>query len=398
VSPSTRGTDFLRVALGLKGGGTSVVAARVVGLKEFTRDALVAPGRPRVLVLCNVPRLDTEQQELVRQFLAEGGGVLVTLGERVEAEAYNGQLYRGGEGWLPALLEGIEGEESRVADAARPDPATFTHPTLELFGKVRVGGLGQARFPRWWKLTTPGKHAPGVPVGLLRSGAASYPFFVERAYQAGRVLLSAVPLDNSWATNLPDLPDFVPLAHELIYYLAGARGAEFNLRPGQPLRYRVESLKEGAPEEEVVSQFALRPPVGEERPLSTNPTRPGTYLAQLTRQERGAVLAHDGARETGVYRLTTPADPESQAPAGRTVYYVVQPDARESDLTPCSEEDRRRVADLVPLTYESDRGAIVQAREGSSQRQELWLYLLLGLIGLLCAEVWMTRRLVRSRA
>jgi hypothetical protein len=382
--PPERGTDFLRDALSPARDRNPVVQARVVPLREFSPALLAGEARPRVLALCNVPRLEPAQQEAVTQFLADGGGVLVTLGERVEADAYNEQLYRGGEGWLPARLDGIEGDEARMRDAVRPDPATFTHPTLELFRKVAVGGLGDARFPRWWKLTTPARHAPGVTVGLLRSGTAAYPFFVERAYQAGRVILCPVPLDNSWATNLPDLPAFVPLAHELVYHLAGARSAEFNLRPGQPLRYRVESQEVNVP------GFTLTPPLGEPRPLSTRPTEPGTYLAQVIRQERGALLVHDGARETGVYRLRTPAD--------HTVYYVVQPDARESDLTPCAEEDRKRVADLVPLTYEDDRGAIVQAREETNQRQELWLYLLLALIALLCAEVWMTRRLVRSRA
>ena len=59
-----------------------------------------------------------------------------------------------------------------------------------------------------------------------------------RAFAAGRVLMSAVPLDNTWGTNLIDLPSFVPLAHELVYYLAGARSAEVNLTPGQPIRFR----------------------------------------------------------------------------------------------------------------------------------------------------------------
>src|SRR5262249_13008554 len=156
-------------------------------------------------------------------YLADGGGVLVTLGARAEADPYNDLLYRGGEGWLPARLERIVGEETNVKAALRPDPASFTHPALEIFRRDSKGGLADARFPRWWRLTTPGKHAPGVPVGLLRGGTETTPFLVERAVSPGRVMLAAVPLDNSWGTNLPDLAAFVPLVHELAYYLAGAR-------------------------------------------------------------------------------------------------------------------------------------------------------------------------------
>ena len=38
----------------------------------------------------------------------------------------------------------------------------------------------------------------------------------------------------------------------------------------------------------------------------------------------------------------------------RTVYYVVQPDPRESDLTGCTDADRGNVAKLVPMTYANE--------------------------------------------
>jgi hypothetical protein len=384
ANASHLGTDFLRDALAPARDQTPVVQARVVSLNEFNPALLTGDPRPRVLALCNVPRLSVALQEAVGQFLSDGGGVLVTLGERVEAEAYNSSLYRGGEGWLPARLEGVEGDEEKPADAARPDPASFHHPALEIFRRVTLGGLGEARFPRWWSLATPGKNAPGVTVAQLRSPTKGYPFLVERAFGAGRVILCAVPLDNTWATNLPDLPAFVPLAHELVYHLAGARSAEHNLRPGQPIRYRVESVDAD------VSAFTLQPPGGEPRPLGTQPGDKDTYPVQLARQERSVVLVYDGARETGVYRLKTPEN--------AAVYYVVPADARESDLTPCSEEDRRRVAAVVPtLRYESDRGAIIGADDDPERRTDLWQFLLVGLIALLCAEVWMTRRMVKRR-
>jgi hypothetical protein len=280
-------------------------------------------------------------------------------------------------------LDGIEGDEARPRESARPDPATFSHPALELFRTLPVGGLGEARFPRWWKLTTRGKHAPGVTAGLLRSPTAAWPFLIERAFQAGRVLLCSVPLDNSNGTNLPDLAAFVPLAHELVYYLAGARSAEYNLRPGQPIRYRLDS-------EATLDKFRLRPPSGDERPLGLTPAPASAWPAQLLAQERGVLLIFDGARETGVWRLTLPD-------GNSTVCYVVQADARESDLTPASDEEHDKVAKLVPMTYENDLKQALQTAPGTEIRQELWLYLLLGMIALLCGEVWLTRRMVKNR-
>jgi hypothetical protein len=362
------------------------VLARVVSIRDFDAGLLKAdlgkePGtKPRVLILANVPRLLTGQQEAVSQFLANGGGVLVTLGERVDARYYNEQLFHGGEGWLPARLDEIAGDEAKPDQAVSPLPASFFHPALDLFREGTAGGLGDARFPRWWKVTTPGRNSAASPVALLTNND---PFLVERSYRGGRVLLCTVPLDNSWRTNLPDLTGFAPLAHELTYYLAGTRLAENNVQPGQPIRYRLER-------DEPPDTLSLRPPDGDTLPLVFEGTSPnGGYPAQVVQQAQGALVVYENTRETGVYRLA--------ASAGRIVYYVVQPDHRESDLTPCTDVDRERVAKYIPMTYENDPARIATTLSGGSQKQELWWWFLYGVIALLCGEVWLTRRIIKGR-
>jgi hypothetical protein len=378
-----RNTDFLRDALSPARDTSPVVKATVVGLPDFAPALLSADPKPRVLILHDVGRLEAPQLDAIGTFLGEGGGVLVTLGARVESDWYNDRLYRGGEGWLPARVESLEGDEKKVDEAMRPDPPTFTHPALELFRGIPIGGVNEARFLRWWKLSLPGKSAPGVVAGTMRNPKARVPFVVERSFAAGRVLLCAVPLDNSWGTNLTDLPSFVPLAHELVYYLAGARSADFNLRAGQPIRYRaaLDARLDG---------FALAPPAGEKKPLSAVAGAAGTHQAQLVRRERESLVIYEGTREAGVYRLTTPDE--------QTVHYVVPMDGRESDLTPCEEEDRDKVAKLTGVKYVADRKELIRGFDQGSQREErLWWFLLAGLLGLLCLEVWMTRRVVRGR-
>jgi hypothetical protein len=398
-----RGTDFLRDALAPALDRTPVVRVRVVGIREFDPALLAGPeangdnaaaGRPRVLILRNVARLTGTQQQAIGQFLADGGGVLVTLGDRVDADSYNVQLYRGGKGWLPAHLDGIEGYEGQPDKAAHPAPGTSDHPAVRLFldkpkdarGEGRFPQLSKASFPRWWKLSTPGRNTAGVQVAALRSPAAEYPFLVEWVdpNRAGRVLACAVPLDDSWGADVVKTEAFVPLVHELVYYLAGTRSAEFNLEPGQPLRHHLDSLAS-------VEQCTLQTPLGDAKPLTTNPADKEAILAAVDRLPQGAVLRIEGVRETGVYKL--------KAPEGGMIYYVVRPrNAEESDLTPCNDEDRARVARLIPgLKYQNDREQLAVEWVGENQRQELWWWLLLGLIALLCGEVWMTRRMVRNR-
>ena len=162
LSPESS-TFFLRKALAQSPDPDRppVVLTRAVPVKDFdpellTRDLDAAkPGsRPRVLILADVPRLNPAQQQAVERFLAEGGGVLVALGERMETEAafYNEQLYRSGRGWLPARLEGVAGERARPDLAVAPDLKRFQHPALELFREEPNCTLGKARFPRWWKV------------------------------------------------------------------------------------------------------------------------------------------------------------------------------------------------------------------------------------------------------
>src|SRR5262249_46370396 len=144
------------------------------------------------------------------------------------------------------------------------------------------------------------------------------PFVVEKPFGAGRVLLTAVPLDNTWRTNLIELPAFAPLAHELVYYLAGARSASMNLQPGQPIRYRL-------PKDAPTAGWSVQPPDGPEVSLSA---------------QAGQLVVED-TREPGVYVLHHTA-------SSAVRYYVVQADARESDLSPWTDADREKLKQLWP--------------------------------------------------
>jgi hypothetical protein len=385
-APRERGADFLRDALAPARDPAPVVLARVVGIREFdpallTSDLGKEPGtKPRVLVLSNVPRLSARQRDATTIFLANGGGLLVTLGARVEARSYNEQLYDDGQGWLPGHLEEIAGDPNKPDLAASPLPTGFFHPALELFREGTAGGLEAARFPQWYRVSTGGRDAATVPVALLTSGD---PLLLERSGHAGRVLLCTVPLDNSWGTNLPELPAFAPLVHELLFYLAGARAADNNLQPGQPLRYTLGR-------DEPFTGLSLQTPTGQTRSLTVDASASsGSSGSPRALPGQSPMVVYEDTHETGVYRLTT-GD-------GRTVYYVAQPDPRESDLAPCSEADRERVREYVPLTYEGDPQHLSSIEPDPGVRLELWWWLLAGVGLILLGELWLTRRIILAR-
>jgi hypothetical protein len=318
-----------------------------------------------------VPHLLTEQEEAVARFLTEGGGLLVTLGHRVERQHYNDSLYRHGDGWLPAWLEEPAGDEfaplppeGKSDPAAHPLPASFSHPALELFRGEADAGLGKARFPRWWKVAAP---VQGAAASTFARFTTRDPFLIERPHGKGRVILCTVPLDDSWGTNLHrglEVQEFPLLAHELVYYLAGARSISYNLVPGQPLIY--QPLDGEAP-----GPVRVQPPHGEVKDVAV----------------KEWPLIHEDTREPGVYRLTTPS--------GKTIYYVVQPDPRDTeDLSPCAVDDRENVAAIVPLAYvENWQDILTEA----SPSREIWWWLMLAVLAMLCGEVWLTRRIVKGR-
>jgi hypothetical protein len=288
----------------------------------------------------------------------------VTLGDRCDPAFYNDQLFRNGEGWMPAKLLDPVGDENDLPHAARPQLASFFHPAVDLFREQPRGGLADAYFPRFWKLDT--RDAPTSSKAALLTG--NEPLLVEKPFRKGRVMLSAVPLDDSWRTNLPDLPALPLLAHELAFYLAGSRSGDFNLPPGQPIRYR---------------------PVPDEPPGPVTVQAPDGPPRNVTAD--AWPLAYAETREPGVYKLTSPA--------GVATYYVVHGDDRESDLTPCQEADREKVKQLLPagtVNYATETGQVVAELNKSNEQQELWWLLMLGVIALLCGEVWMTRRLAMN--
>jgi len=352
VEDVAQNSDYLRDALAPPGDSTPAFAVKVISLSEF---GVASVATVRVLILANLAMPTAEQVRHIERFLADGGSVLVTLGDRADAPTWNRLTFRGGQGFLPARLVDV------VDDGApTPDPASFTHPAMTTFRDPLPGGLHTAQFPRRWKLdlTAGVNGVTGTPVVRLTTGEA---LLAERGYGNGRVIVAAVPLDASWGTNLPRMPDYVRLVHELAYQLAGARGADLNLDAEQSI------------------VFTPRP---DESPGPVTLTGPDG-LSRAVAVTAWPLVLH-GPHDPGPYRLTTPS--------GRTHYLTVRSDPREMVLTPCTEDDRRTVADAIgTLAYITNPDEIADPEH---QTRELWWLLLVLVLVLLGLEVWFTRRLV----
>lgn len=204
------GSGFLAAAL--QPGDESVVRPTVMDAHTLTTTDL---ARYRVLVLANVARVDRALAEKLEQFVASGHGLLVAPGSLAEASDYNTALFQEGRYLLPAKLNAV----------VRAQPNAPNRVNANATWRAELAELVQGQVQSWWRL------APGANTFTLATLASGDPFLVARRLGDGRVLQTALPLDNSWS-DLPIHPVFVPLVHEMIYELALSTQASRNLAVG----------------------------------------------------------------------------------------------------------------------------------------------------------------------
>ncbi|MBX6362474.1 MAG: BatA domain-containing protein [Gemmatimonadetes bacterium] len=157
----------------------------------------------RVVVLNDAALPAGEAGRRLRAFVEAGGGLIVALGDR-STDA--GWTLDGG----PAPLR------DRTEGAGAIGVVDYAHPVFEVFRPAHSGDFGTARFFRYRELSAP---AGARVLARLDDGS---PLLVERAIGKGRVLVWGSTLDTYW-TDLPLRPVFLPFVHRLVRYASGVQ-------------------------------------------------------------------------------------------------------------------------------------------------------------------------------
>ncbi|MBU6300084.1 MAG: BatA domain-containing protein [Verrucomicrobia bacterium] len=186
---------------------------------------VISFGEYDAIILADVPRLPQEKAVLLQTYVAGGGGVLIATGPKAQADFYNGWLTANGQPWLPGRLK-----EAKIPDGSK-DPVTaaldtFRHPALRLVADRDQSDLPSLNFSHYWRLE-PEETAGAVVGGRLNNGD---PWVISRREGAGQIVQLASSLDLR-SGNLPSREAFLPLLHELVYFLANPRRIELNLEP-----------------------------------------------------------------------------------------------------------------------------------------------------------------------
>jgi len=187
----------------------SPLVVKVVTLDGFPQEKL---DDFSVIFLANVRKVTSSLRERLTNFVREGGGVVFSLGDNVNAQEYNLNF----DNLLPAELVEVKGKSKGEREFKAIDFQDFTHPILQVFAQGKEGDLTRTRFYQYF--ATQVKPSAKVVLGL----ADGLPLLIEGELPypgAGKVLLFTSTLDRDW-NNLPTKPVFLPLIQQMVRYLA----------------------------------------------------------------------------------------------------------------------------------------------------------------------------------
>jgi hypothetical protein len=368
---------FLEAALRAGGGRFQVQIAMPDEIAARNLDATAA------IFMANVARPPADTAAALIRYVEGGGGLFVSVGDRVDADVWNQRLRRilpqplGLRRTAAARPGTLEGETVDTRPAERLAPIDRRHPLLAGFSGGGEG-LTSARFFQYLLLEPIADTAGRRVVLRYESGA---PALVESEIGRGRVLLLTTTVDRDW-TDLPIRPGFLPLMQEAARWLAGAPSGD-----------AISTLLVGAVREIPAAaddrRIEIIKPSGEGRALApeardTTSRRGDAREDKFSGGRSGRVVIFRDTDQPGSYRVR--AFRTNGAWVDRPdETFIVNLDTRESDPTILPPE--RRPDRAVGKPGQDDRALI--------RHVELWHILGIVLIGFLLLESILTLR-VRS--
>lgn len=352
-------TYFLKAAFSPTDQPSPWVSATVVSGRDWQPADLNGKA---VVFLCNVPQVSDEQRAALKEFVADGGGLVIAPGDRTTPAAYAALVT---DGLLPLALRETRHEQNFTLRPILIDPQSLESGWLSRFRTATGVDLAQTRFATWWGLADVQREAATTPRLDARLQTLD-PLVVSSSLGRGAVVQLAVPLDADWST-LPTRNDFVPFVHELVFSLV-SRGSSRNVAVGAPLRLALG-------EREHARDWTFIAPDGTRTPGRSGgePSR----TAELT------------ARLAGTYEAEFGPDPR------RREYFVALADRAESDLAPLDVGQMQRLQQEHGVRFVRNLADYEQATTAEPEPVELWRWLLLAVLAVLVLETFLTRRLVR---
>lgn len=330
-------------------------------------------NRTDVLVLANVARLSPDEARRVTDYVAGGGGLIITVGDNIDVDLYEQRL--GGEiGVMPCNFvrpvgDAFDRQQFRVLATVK-----YEHPIFVPFKEPNHGDFGKARFYRLFQAV------PTENATILASYDDGSPALFEKPYgNLGRVLCFTSTIDREW-NDLPIRAVYLPFLHESIKYLA-LKDVETvpDYRVGDSVEIKVAETENITQSGEV----AVFNPNNVETRLQSG--KDVTTTAENTSQ--GSAFYTDTSIP-GIYSVHRSGTESSD-------YFIVNVDTTESDL---ATRDVEELASMLKGTADKsveDKPTpelVAQYHEDVERNQNVWIYLMLAVFALAVTEMFLANR------
>ncbi|HEV8236614.1 MAG TPA: BatA domain-containing protein [Gemmatimonadaceae bacterium] len=318
----------------------------------------------------------------LRDFIANGGGVLIVAGDQLPANAWQGE-------WSSALPGPIGSVVDRAGDAGGTLAwIDYDHPVFDVFNAPRSGDFATARFLRYRRLTVRPDSGVQRAAGVADTASGSHvlarfddgaPALVEHRVGRGKVLVWASTLDSYW-NDLALQPVYLPFVHQVAKYAGRYSGARPWFTAGEVLDLsRHGELTNGA----ILSRKSGAGALVVEAPSGAKMRVPSSNEALIPLHEQG------------LYEIR----PEGAA-RGMGQRVAVNLDPAEANLARIDPEELKASV-LASAGGTAATGAVSAdspTREDTERRQTIWWYLLALAGVLLATETLMSNRLSRRNA
>lgn len=363
--PLSGATDFVELAL-------TPHAAAAASLKDLIRTKKVELRKLRdddykqteVIILANVEKLQGRSFSDLDKFVKDGGGLLIFAGPECDLDWYNRELFRKGEGLLPAAIKG-QARAEIASSPARILQQRLTHPAVLYFNDTRGGRLQDAEFRHWLEFAPINNETTQRILNLDRN----VPLLIEKKHGRGRVIASATTANAEWS-NLPLQPFFVPLMQRLTTYLATEGSAQAWQLVGTSIRLPLEKA-------DIAAEFTLRDPTGQ------------TQILKATKEGESVFVQSPPISQPGIFQL-------QRAGSGKTTLLAFNVDGTESNLKALPAADIEKIAQRHDAAFANDLQSYQSLDRTRRHGTELWQPLLIALLCLLFLEVLLQQRIAKG--
>jgi hypothetical protein len=363
----------------------SIFSPTIVSADEVSGEDLTAYN---AIVVLGTENETPELPDLLLSEVRRGCGVWLVLGSDPDKHLFNANWFQDGEGLSPLSLVDYPSDDAFSTEEAddgekeelRIHPPSAQHPATRVLSDNQRIDLDQVTLQRhaWFQPLMLGDEV-SIP---LRSNRGT-PLVIENSIGQGRVLVQSFPISLN-ATNWPVTNSFVVMVHEWLEYLAAPSARSLNLSVGMPLQWRFEDRNQRP------SMLAL--PDGAKINLEEDARR---YRVDRSVGEFNFMAT----RLPGTYRVRTSFRSEDQM----EIPFHISPSRDELFSQPIEDQQREALEEAgqfeladssSDLNTSADKFWSEQAKTSSiAGGQPIWHWIVIGLLGLLLAELLLAGRI-----